>query len=242
TIGKAVREGRGIYDNIRKFILFMLPTNGGEGLIVILAILLGLVLPLTAIQVLWINMVTSSTLGLALAFEPAEEDVMNRPPRDPREPLFSGFFIWRVVMVSVLMMAGAFGLFLWELDRGASIETARTMAVSAVVTVEMFYLVNSRYLLSSVLSRQGLFGNRVVLWALAVCGLLQLAFVHWSPLQRVFGSVSLSANEWLKVVLVGAVVFIIAELEKAAIRLYRSRRVRQPGVDPRSPRPARSAA
>src|SRR5690606_38002108 len=116
TIANAVREGRAIYENLKKFILFMLPTNGGEALVVIAAILFQLALPLTPAQVLWINMVTSSALSLALAAEPAERGLMRRPPRDPREPLLSGFFVWRVVMVSVLMMAGALGLFLYELN------------------------------------------------------------------------------------------------------------------------------
>src|SRR5690606_9399485 len=116
TIAAAVHEGRAVYDNLKKFILFMLPTNGGESLVVIAAILFNLVLPLTPAQVLWINMVTSTCLGLALAFEPPEGNIMARRPRPPGEALLSGHFIWRVVMVSVLMMAGALGLFLWELD------------------------------------------------------------------------------------------------------------------------------
>ncbi|MDX9707203.1 MAG: cation-transporting P-type ATPase, partial [Azospira sp.] len=115
TIASAVRQGRAVYDNLKKFVLFMLPTNGGEALVVIAAILFELALPLTPAQVLWINMVTSSTLGLALAFEPAERGIMSRPPRPPGEALLSGFFIWRVIFVSVLMMTGALGLFLWEL-------------------------------------------------------------------------------------------------------------------------------
>ncbi len=229
TISNAVREGRGVYDNIRKFVLFMLPTNGGEVLIVITAILFGLVLPLTPAQVLWINMATSSTLGLALAFEPPERDIMGRAPRAPGESLLSAFFVWRVVMVSVLMMVAALGLFLWELDHGATVETARTMAVSAVVAGEMFYLLNSRHLFGSVLSREGLLGNRYVLIALAACAVLQLAFVHAGPLQGVFGSTHLTPGEWLRVLAAGLVVFVVAELEKALIGglgLRRSRMVR----------------
>ncbi|WP_084162415.1 HAD-IC family P-type ATPase [Methylocaldum szegediense] len=221
TIGNAVREGRGIYDNIRKFVLFMLPTNGGEALVVIAAILFELALPLTPAQVLWINMVTSSTLGLALAFERPEHDIMRRPPRDPKESLLSWFFGWRILMVSVLMMAGSLGLFLWELDRGSSLETARTMAVSAVVAAEMFYLINSRYIFKSVLSLEGLFGNRYVLIAIAACAGLQFAYTHTRPLQVLFGSTDLSPEEWLKVMLAGMFVFSVAEVEKAVIRLSR---------------------
>ncbi len=218
TLGRAVREGRGIYDNVRKFILFMLPTNGGEALIVFSAIAFGLVLPLTPAQVLWINLVTSSTLGVALAFEPAEGDVMRRRPRDPSESLLTGLFVWRVAMVSVLMACASLGLFLWELGQGASIETARTMAVSSVVMAEMFYLYSSRHVIHSVLTREGLLGNLKVPASIAVCVALQLAFVHLPWLQAVFGSTDLSAAEWARVVLAGAAVFAVSELEKTVQR------------------------
>ncbi|MGD9727668.1 MAG: cation-transporting P-type ATPase [Nitrospiraceae bacterium] len=220
TISSAVREGRGIYDSIRKFILFMLPTNGGEALVVTAAILFELTLPLTPAQVLWINMVTSSTLGLALAFELPESDVMERPPRDPREPLLSWLFIWRILMVSVLMMTGALGLFLWELHSGAALETARTMAVSAVVAAEMFYLLNSRHIFASVMSYEGLFGNLYVPIVIAACAALQAAYVYAAPLQKIFGSTGLTAGEWLKVGLAGALVFFVAEIEKAVQRRF----------------------
>jgi magnesium-transporting ATPase (P-type) len=226
TIGNAVREGRGVYDNIRKFVLFMLPTNGGEALVVVAAILFDLALPLTAAQILWINLATSSTLGLALAFEPAEDDVIRRPPRDPREPLLTGFFVWRLAMVSVLMMAGALGLFLWELHRGTSIETARTIAVGTVVASEMLYLLNSRHLVAPALSRDGLLGNRYALLAIAACAVLQIAFTHAGPLQEVFGSTGLGAGEWLRVLLASATVFAVAELEKAVLRTVFARRER----------------
>ncbi len=218
TIAAAVREGRAVYDNIRKFILFMLPTNGGEALVVIAAIFLELTLPLTPAQVLWINMVTSSTLGLALAFEPAERGIMARAPRPPGEALLSGFLIWRVLLVSLLMMAAALGLFLWELEQGTGLETARTMAVSAIVVAEMFYLLNSRFITAPVLSRAGFSGNRVLLAALGVCLLLQLAYVYLPLLQPVFGTAPLGAADWLKVLAAGAVVFAGAELEKAWMR------------------------
>ncbi|THF55589.1 cation-transporting P-type ATPase [Pseudothauera rhizosphaerae] len=221
TIAAAVREGRAVYDNLKKFVLFMLPTNGGEALVVIAAILFELALPLTPAQVLWINMVTSSTLGLALAFEPAERDIMHRRPRPPGEALLSGFFVWRVLMVSVLMMTGALGLFLWELDKGVGIETARTMAVNAVVVAEMFYLVNSRSILAPVANREGLTGNRYVLVAIAACIPLQIAFTHTAPMQAVFGSTDLTALEWAKVVGAGLLVFCGAELEKFIIRRTR---------------------
>lgn len=218
TIASAVREGRAVYDNLKKFILFMLPTNGGEALVVIAAILWQLTLPLTPAQVLWINMVTSSTLGLALAFEPAERDIMSRHPRPPGQPLLSGFFVWRVLLVSCLMMAGALGLFLWELDQGSSVETARTLAVNAVVFAEMSYLFNSRFIFASVLNWEGLTGNRYILVSVLACVLLQLAYTHTPAMQAVFGSTDLSLAEWMKVLGAGLLVFFGAELEKIIIQ------------------------
>ena len=151
---------------------------------------------------------------------------MRRRPREPRERLLSWFFVWRVAMESLLMMGGALGLFLWELGRGASLDTARTMVVSAVVAAEMFYLLNSRYILRPVLSREGLLGNPYVLLALAACALLQVAYVYGAPLQAVFGSTALSAGEWLRVLLAGALVFAVAELEKLLLHDMRQEKAR----------------
>jgi magnesium-transporting ATPase (P-type) len=221
TIAGAVREGRAIYDNLKKFILFALPTNGGQALIVIAAILFQLTLPLTPAQVLWINMVTSVTLGLALAFEPAEAGLMDRPPRAPNEPLLSGFFVWRVLLVSLLMAGAGIGLFLWELDNGTGLDSARTMALNAVVMCEVFYLINSRRIFASVLSLDGLFGSRAVLLAIAACLLLQALYTYAPPLQRLFHSTALDAAQWARVVLAGLALFVVAELEKWLIRRLR---------------------
>jgi magnesium-transporting ATPase (P-type) len=218
TIVAAVRQGRAVYDNLKKFILFMLPTNGGESLIVLVAIVFGLTLPLTPAQVLWINMVTSATLGLALAFEPAERGIMARRPRPPGESLLSGFFVWRVVMVSLLIMTGALGLFLWELENGTGLAEARTLAVNAVVAGEAFYLLSSRYIYQPVLTKEGLTGNRYVLLTIAGCVFLQLLFTYQPTLQSIFGSVELAAAQWLEVLGAGLLVFSVAELEKLAIR------------------------
>ncbi|HYD74420.1 cation-transporting P-type ATPase [Ramlibacter sp.] len=228
TLAAAVKEGRGVHDNIRKFILFMLPTNGGEALVVVAAILFGLTLPLTPAQVLWINMVTSSTLGLALAFEPAEQGIMARPPRPPGEPLLSGFFAWRVLFVSVLMMAATMGLFLAELQRGTSLDAARTMAVNAVVAAEMLYLLNSRSILGPALARQPGRANPMVWVTIAACAVLQLGFTYLPLLQRVFGSAPLDLRQWTQVLAAGLFVFVLAELEKWAIRSLRPPAVAAP--------------
>ena len=144
SIAHAVEEGRTVYDNLKKAILFILPTNGGEALIILVAILFGFhQLPLTPVQILWVNMVTAVTLALSLAFEPPEQNVMRRPPRDAHEPILTHYLIWRVVFVSFIIMGGTMGMFLWEVQQGASIEYARTVAVNTLVMFEIFYLFNS---------------------------------------------------------------------------------------------------
>ncbi len=226
TIASAVEQGRTIYDNLKKSILFILPTNGGESLLVIAAILFDLTLPITSVQILWINMATSITLGIALGFEKTEGEVMERPPRDAKEPLLSAFLGWRVLFVSTLIMLGAMGLFLWELDRGKSIETARTIAVSVVIVAEIFYLINCRYLYRSSLSIEGIFGNRTALLAIAVLAFMQLMITYVPLLQTIFETTSLDGGEWLRVVAIGASIFFLTEAEKALQR-WRQRNHRE---------------
>jgi magnesium-transporting ATPase (P-type) len=207
SIAHAVEEGRTVYDNLRKAILFILPTNGGEALTLIAAILMGRQLPITPVQILWVNMITAVTLALALAFEPPEPNVMRRPPRDPREPILTPLFIWRIVFVSLILVAGTFGLFVWERGHGAAIETARTIAVNTLVMFEIFYLFNSRYITEPVLNRAGLLGNRYGLLAVAVL-----------PVQALFGTTALSAWDWLRIVIVASSVLFLVELEKWVVR------------------------
>jgi magnesium-transporting ATPase (P-type) len=144
TIEAAVEEGRGVFDNLTKYIAWTLPTNIGEGLVLLAAIITGAVLPILPIQILWINMVTAALLGVSLSLEPKEPDLMRRKPRDPRAPILSGTLIWRILLVSFIILAGAFGLFEYELSRGASVEEARTVAVNVVIFVEILYLFNAR--------------------------------------------------------------------------------------------------
>ncbi|MEA3301923.1 MAG: cation-transporting P-type ATPase [Pseudomonadota bacterium] len=218
SIAHAVEEGRTVYDNLKKAILFILPTNGGEALTIIAAIMLGRMLPITPVQILWINMVTAVTLALALAFEPAERNSMQRPPRDPREPLLTGMFIWRITFVSLIMVTGTFGLFLWEREHGASIELARTVAVNTLVMFEIFYLFNSRYIKASVLNLDGLLGNRYVLIAVGVLILFQGCFTYLGPMQTLFGTTGIDVMMWVRIVLVASSVLFLVELEKAVIR------------------------
>ncbi|HEX5363845.1 MAG TPA: cation-transporting P-type ATPase [Gallionella sp.] len=214
TIAHAVEEGRTVYDNIKKAIVFIMPTNGGEAGIVLIAILFGMTLPITPVQILWVNMVSAVTLALALSFEQAEPDVMRRPPRAAGEPILSGFMIWRISFVSVLLTLGTVALFQWALARGVSLEAARTLAVNALVTGEITYLFNCRYLLAPVRSWQDFTGNRYVLLSIGVLILLQLAFTYLPFMQRLFGVVALDAAAWVSILGFGVLLFVIVETEK----------------------------
>lgn len=146
SIVAAVREGRTVYDNLKKAIIFLLPINGGESLSIVVAILLGLTLPITPLQILWVNMVSSVALALAQAFEPTEPDAMSRPARASREPLLSGFLAWRMVFVSTLFLLDIFGMPEWAIAKGLEVAEARTIAVNTLVVLEVFYLFSVRYL------------------------------------------------------------------------------------------------
>jgi magnesium-transporting ATPase (P-type) len=219
SIAHAVEEGRTVYDNLKKAILFILPTNGGEALIILAAILFGFhQLPLTPVQILWVNMVTAVTLALSLAFEPPEQNVMQRPPRDTNEPMLTSHLIWRVAFVSIILMSGTFGLFLWEMERGMSIEHARTVAVNTLVVFEIFYLFNSRYIKASIFNWAGLTGNRYVLIAISILIIFQLGFTYLGPMQSLFGTTAIDFNIWLRILLVSSSVLFLVELEKYFVR------------------------
>ena len=219
SITHAVEEGRTVYDNIRKSILFILPTNGGEALTIIAAVLLGYQeLPLTPLQILWVNMITAVTLALSLAFEPPERDIMQRPPRHRDEAVLSPMFLWRITFVSIVLLIGTFGIFLWETEQGASIERARTMAVNVLIYFEIFYLFNSRYITAPVLNVHGLLGNKFVLIAVAVLVVFQLGFTYLQPLQTLFGTTSIGPMDWLRIVAVASSVLFLVEIEKALFR------------------------
>jgi magnesium-transporting ATPase (P-type) len=223
SITHAVEEGRTVYDNLKKAILFILPTNGGEALIILAAIAFGFhQMPLIPVQILWVNMVTAVTLALSLAFEPPEQNVMQRPPRDAQEPILTSYLIWRVAYVSIILMGGTFGLFLWEMEQGASIEHARTVAVNTLIMFEIFYLFNSRYITDSILNWEGVTGNRYVLIAIAILIILQLGFTYLAPMQSLFGTTAIDFTIWLRIIFVASSVLFLVEFEKYVVR-YRER-------------------
>lgn len=219
SIMHAVEEGRTVYDNLKKSIAFILPTNGGEALIILGAIVLGFEqLPLTPIQILWVNMITAVTLALALAFEPPEKSVMHRSPRNKDDALLSAYIIWRIIFVSFILMGGTMGLFLWEMAVHASIEHARTVAVNTLVMFEIFYLFNARYIKDPVFNWEGFTGNRFVLIAIGVLILFQLGFTYLPSLQHLFGTTAIDLGMWLRILLVSSSVLFLVEIEKYIVR------------------------
>ncbi|MFP4282087.1 MAG: cation transporting ATPase C-terminal domain-containing protein, partial [Opitutales bacterium] len=228
SIARAVAEGRTIYDNLRKAILFILPTNGAEALVILSAVVLGLVLPITPVQILWVNMVTAVTLALALAFEPAEPNVMRRPPRNPRAAILGGDFLWRITFVSILIGGATLAVFLIERRLGLSLELSRTLAVNTLVCGQAFYLFNSRFLRESSLVVNRLFTNRIAWMAVGVLAVLQLLFVYAPFMQVLFGSAPLELRHWLIPLGIGLAVFLLVEGEKAVVRRFvHSRRTPQ---------------
>jgi magnesium-transporting ATPase (P-type) len=220
SIVAAVREGRAVYDNIRKVIAWTLPTNGGEIVTVISAILVGFATPMTAAQILWINLITSVTLGLALAFEPPEPGVMRRAPRASNAPLLSRFLVWRVLFVSALFGAGVLAIFFYALGRGLGVETARTMVVNAIVVFEIFYLFNVRFLHMTSMTFRGALGTPAVLIALVVVVVAQFAFTYAPIMQGLFNSRPVGLVDGAVIVAAGVVLMIVLEVEKAIFRRF----------------------
>ncbi|HVR35987.1 MAG TPA: cation-transporting P-type ATPase [Methylomirabilota bacterium] len=213
SIEAAVEEGRNVFDNLTKFIAWTMPTNGGEGLLILVSILLGTALPVLPVQLLWINMSTALLLGLMLVLEPKEKDLMDRPPREPAQPILTPILILRIALVSLFMVAGGFALFLLETRQGTPLPEARTVVVNVIVMVELFYLLNCRSLTRSLFSL-GLFSNLWVLGGAVAMIAAQLLFTYAPFMNKLFNSAPISGSAWLKIIGVAAVVFVAVEIKK----------------------------
>ena len=213
SIVHAIEEGRTVYDNIRKALYFILPTNGAESLVIMAAILFGMTMPITPAQILWVNMVTAVTLALAISFEPMEDAVMKRNPRKSTESILGKDFLWRIIYVSVLIGAASLAMFLYMKDSGMSEEGARTMAVNTLVCGQIFYLLNCRKLASSVIGK-GFFSNPYVFYAISLLTILQIGFVYLPFMNNFFETEAISLWYWIPPFLVGFIIFWIVELEK----------------------------
>ncbi len=213
SIEAAVEEGRGVFDNLTKFIVWTLPTNLGEGLVILVAIFAGITLPILPVQILWINMTTAVLLGLMLAFEPKEPGIMIRRPRDPEIPILTREMIGRIFLVGILLLAGAFGLFEWELINGASAKEARTVAVNVFVMVELFYLFNCRSLTRSMFSL-GVFSNPWVFGGVTIMLILQGLYTYLPAMNWMFHSAPISIAAWGRILAVGVIAYFVVGLEK----------------------------
>jgi magnesium-transporting ATPase (P-type) len=220
TIEAAIEEGRGVYDNLVKFITWTLPTNFGEGLVILAAIFAGVTLPITPLQILWINMTTAVLLGLPLAFEPVERGIMHRPPRPPAAPILDEPLVWRIILVGLLMLAGAFGLFDLALSRGQPVAEARTIAVNVFVMIEAAYLFNCRSLTRSVRA-VGYWSNPWVWAGVGAMAVLQLAFTYLPPFQALFGTAAIGLGAWVEILMVGLMAASVVAIEKALRRRAR---------------------
>ncbi len=213
TIEAAVEEGRAVFDNLTKIIIWALPTNLGEGLVILAGILLGTVLPILPIQILWINMATVAVLGLVLALEAGEPDIMRRPPRDPRAPILTRTLAWRTLLVGVLILIAAFGLFELELRLGSSVELARTVAVNVVVMVEVFYLFNCRSLTQSMFKIGALSNPWLFVGAIGMI-VLQLLFTYVPFMNQLFSTAPIGLKDWGLILAASLIGYLIIELEK----------------------------
>jgi calcium-translocating P-type ATPase len=223
SITAAVREGRTVYNNIEKAILYMLPTNVAQALVIMAAIFIGFTAPITAPQILWVNMVTSVALGLVIAFEPHEKDVMQRPPRAVNRSILDGFGVWRIVFVGSALLVLTLSFFFWMKWQDASDELARTVAVNALVIGQVFYLLNSRFKIDSSLSLSAHRGNRFLPLGIGVVVVVQLIFTYATPFQALFETRSMPLWIWPCLVVGGIIFFLIVETEKLILRIFASR-------------------
>ena len=221
SITAAVKEGRTVYNNIEKAMLFMLPTNVAQALVIMAAIFVGFTAPITAPQILWVNMVTSVALGLVISFEPHELDVMRRSPRAVDRPILDAFGVWRVVFVGVALLALTLWAFFWMKSENASDELARAVAVNALVVGQAFYLLNSRYKFESSLSLRAHLGNRYLAIGIGAVVVLQLLFTYAPPLQELFETEAIPLRVWPQLFAGGLVFFLVVEAEKLIIRASR---------------------
>ncbi|MBW8298675.1 MAG: cation-transporting P-type ATPase [Hydrogenophaga sp.] len=223
SIAAAVREGRTVYDNLKKVISWTLPTNAGESMTIVLALLIGLALPVTAVQILWVNLITGITLGVALAFEPTEVGTMARDPRSRNAPILSGELVWHVILVALLFLAAVFGIFSYAIDRGYPLALAQTMAMNTLVVLEIFHLFFIRNIHSTSLTWAAVRGTKVVWTVVIAITVAQFAVTYLPPLQSVLGTMPVTFTDGLLITALGAVFFAIIEIEKQ-IRLGLKRR------------------
>jgi magnesium-transporting ATPase (P-type) len=224
TIVAAIREGRTVYDNIKKVISWTLPTSAGEALVIIVALLMGSTLPISPIQILWINLITTPTLGLALAFEPTEDSTMNKPPRRRGEPLLGKDLAWHIVLVSALFVISVLAVFNFTIEAGLSVELARTLSLNTLVVLEIFQLFFIRNIYGTSLTWRAVKGTRAVWITVLVVVIAQLIMTYLPVMQAIFSTRAVPLHAGLITLAIGVVFFAIVEIEKQIrLRFFTSR-------------------
>lgn len=218
TIVKAVRQGRTIYSNIRRFIYYLLTGNFTEVALIFFAVVAGLINPLTAIMVLFVNIVTSTFPASALSIEPSRDKVMSQKPRNPKEKLLSGYILLKILVLVPILFAGTLLLFIWELQvNGVSVEKAQTVAFVTLIMFELFHTFNARSLHSSIFNKN-FFKNIYIFFAVGVSFLFTLLAVYWPPAQRILGTEALLLLDWVIIVFVSISVVVVSEIIKLMIK------------------------
>jgi cation-transporting P-type ATPase F len=226
SIEAAVEEGRGVFDNLRKFIAWTLPTNIGEGMVILVAVVLGATLPIVPVQILWINMTTAVFLGLTLAFESKERGIMRRPPRPPDRPLLTARLLRQIGLISALLVVAAFVAYQWELADGGSVAQARTTAINVFVCVQIAYLFSCRSLDGPAL-RSGQGRNRMLAVGIGLTVGLQVLLTYPAPMNALFHTAPIGLDSWLRVFAAGVTAFILVEADKLMWTALRRRKTAQ---------------
>lgn len=228
SIVAAVREGRTVYDNLKKVISWTLPTNAGEAMTIIVALLFGMTLPVTPVQILWVNLITATTLGVALAFEPTEANTMRHPPRSRSEALLSSGLLWHIAFVSLLFLCGVYGIYSHAIERGYSVELARTLALNTLVVMEIFHLFFIRNIYGTSLTWKAVRGTKVVWLVVIIITAAQFAITYLPPLQKILATESIPLLDGVSIFAIGVLLFIILEVEKQVRLFFRRERGNKP--------------
>jgi len=213
SIEAAVEEGRGVFNNLTKFITWTLPTNLSEGMVILIASFAGITLPISPLQILWINMTTAVFLGSTLAFENNEPDIMSNPPRDPKQPILSRELIFRIFWVSAIIVAGVYASYYLAIQRGVSQEVAQTIAVNVIVFAELFYLYSSRSLKHSQFTI-GFFSNKILVGGTLIMVALQVLFTYSPLMNSVFNTAPIGEISWIVILAISSLLYGLVELEK----------------------------
>ncbi|ANU23945.1 HAD-IC family P-type ATPase [Planococcus donghaensis] len=217
TIVNAVKEGRRVYDNLKKTILFILPTNVSEGALIFVSILFGTSMPLTTVQILWVNMISAVTISLAIAFEKLEPGAMERPPRKPNAKLLSPYYIFQIFFVSLVICGGILFMNMFLTDQQINPSIVSTMTLQALVIAQLMYLFNCRSETEFALNRN-FFSNKIAFIVSIILIGVQLLVTYMPFMNLILGTVPLQAKDWVWPLVIGVLVFTIVEFEKWIVR------------------------